>query len=60
MTDFEVREFGHVAENETLEVEFITYFGDDEQAAWSYAESLARKGIYAEVHTQSTYEGCNM
>lgn len=59
MTDFEVREFGF-AENETLEVEFITHFGDDEQAAWSYAEGLAKKGIYAEVHTQSTYEGCNM
>ena len=58
MTNFEVREFGYVAE--TLEVEAITDFGDDEQAAWDYAGGLAKKGIYAEVHTQSTYEGCNM
>ena len=55
--DYEVRVF---APGEKLEIYFIAHFGDDEQAAWEYAESWAKKGIYAEVHTQSTYEGCNM
>ena len=53
--DYEVREF-----DEEGELYFVTHFGGYEQDAWEYAESLARKGIYAEVHTQSTYEGCNM
>ena len=53
--DYEVREF-----DEEGELYFVTHFGGYGQDAWEYAESLARKGIYAEVHTQSTYEGCNM
>lgn len=53
--DYEVREF-----DEEGELYFVTHFGGYEQDAWEYAESLAKKGIYAEVHTQSTYEGCNM
>ena len=52
--DYEVREF-----DEEGELYFVTHFGDYEQDAWEYAEGLAKKGIYAEVHTQSTYEGCN-
>ena len=44
--DYEVREF-----DEEGELYFVTHFGGYEQDAWEYAESLARKGIYAEVHT---------
>ena len=53
--DYEVREF-----DEEGELYFVTHFGDYEQDAWKYAESLAKKGVYAEVHTQSTYEGCTL
>ncbi len=51
--EFEVAEYSGGG----MEVTRITRFGADEASAWKYANALAGKGVYAEVHAEQRKDG---